>query len=350
MTVIADASGAHDIGGIMGGMRSGASAGTTDVLIECAYFTPEHIAVTGQALALSSDARTRFERGVDPAFLDDGLSVATDYVMRLCGGVASAATHAGAPPVAARTIAYHPALCAERAGLDVDPARQADILIALGFGVDTGVGPSEGEPPRAPWTITVPTWRRDVTMAVDIVEEIARIIGLDAIPPTALPRVHAVARPVLTPAQLIERKARRAAAAHGLHEAITWSFLPEAMATAFGATAETGAWTLANPISGDMAVMRPSLLPGLLQAAARNRDMGAKSARLFEIGRRYFRNVDGTSDERLTLGIVLAGDAATRHWQSERHWLFLTPRSMAAKRLAGNVVMQRTSDCSKRRM
>ncbi len=314
MTVIADDRGVHDIGGIMGGERSGASDTTTDVLIECAYFTPEAIARTGQALALSSDARTRFERGVDPAFLDDGLSIATQYVIDICGGVASPATRAGTAPVDLPTISYRPAYCTALSGLEVDPAQQTDILTALGFTVDRGPS-GDGT-----WQITPPSWRRDVTISVDIVEEIARIIGLDAIPSTPLPRSDAVAKPVLTPLQVRERKARRAAAAHGLHEAITWSFLPPAQADAFanpGNGHNSGPiWTLANPISADMAVMRPSLIPGLIAAATRNIAVGAKSVALFEIGRHYARNDDGSSHETLMLSIVLAGQAQDRHWRS----------------------------------
>ncbi|HEX7819986.1 MAG TPA: phenylalanine--tRNA ligase subunit beta [Sphingobium sp.] len=298
-TVIADADGAHDIGGIMSGERSGAQAGTTSVLIECAYFTPESIARTGQALGLTSDARQRFERGVDPAFLADGLDIATDYVLRLCGGTASTMTRAGEPPVAARTIAYDPALSARLGGIDLAPAQQQAILERLGFVVGTD------------WSVTVPSWRRDVDGVADLVEEVIRIHGLGAVVPVPLPRDPGVARPTATPEQLVERRIRRAAAGRGLNEAVNWSFLSQKEAAAVGG----GDWTLANPISEDLKVMRSSLLPGLLSAAARNVARGATGIRLFEIGRRYFRNEDGTSRERLTLGFVLAGDKAPRGWQ-----------------------------------
>jgi phenylalanyl-tRNA synthetase beta chain len=297
MTVIAEDTGVHDIAGIMGGEHSGCTEDTTDVLLEIAYFTPDHIAKTGQALSLTSDARTRFERGVDPAFLDDGLAILTDLILRICGGDASDVIRAGAPPVAARRLDYDPALCLKLAGLDVAMDQQSAILKALGFGVV-----AKGDLLQ----LTIPSWRRDVTRTVDIVEEIARITGLDAILSTALPRADAVAKPVLTPLQLIERKARRAAAAHGLNEAITWSFLPEKEAVAFGGSA----WSLANPISEDMQHMRPSLLPGLLSAAARNRNQGAGSIRLFEIGRCY-----GAESEALSLAAVMSGDARPRSWQ-----------------------------------
>ncbi len=293
MTVIADDVMVHDIGGIMGGEHSGVSEATTDVLIECAYFTPEHIARTGQRLALTSDARQRFERGVDPAFLDEGLAIATKLVLDHCGGTASAIVRAGSPPVAPRTIAYDTEHCLRLGGIDVSPDKQKQILTSLGFSVDTA------------WQVMVPSWRRDIDGSADLVEEVVRMIGLDNVPSTPLPRAEGVAKPTATPIQKVERKVRRSAAARGLNEAINWSFLPEKEAAAFGG----GHWSLANPISEDMKVMRPSLLPGLLSAARRNIDRGAESVRLFEIGRRYLAD-----SEPLTAGVVLAGNKTPRGW------------------------------------
>lgn len=303
MTVIADSAQVHDIGGIMGGEHSGVSETTTDVLIECAFFDPDHIARTGQKLMLTSDARQRFERGVDPAFLDDGLSIATAYVTQLCGGSPSEVTRAGTPPVEARTVIYDPAYCAALGGIDVPAGEQQAILERLGFGVDSSA---------TPWAITVPSWRRDVAGKADIVEELVRITGIDAIPSTPLPRLPGVARPTASPVQLQERRVRRLAAARGLNEAVNWSFISDKEAAPFGG----GDWVLANPISEDLKVMRPSLLPGLLSAAKRNLDRGVGAVRLFEVGRRYFRAEDGTSIERATLGIVLAGDKSPRDWRS----------------------------------
>ena len=312
MTVIADDEAVHDIGGIMGGEHSGAQDGTTDVLIECAYFTPERIAVTGQKLGLTSDARGRFERGVDPAFLDDGLTIATYLVTHLCGGSASEATRAGNPPVVAKTVTYDPAQCLALAGVDVADAEQKRILESLGFAVeghDATFEYQDGVPVTTPatWTVTVPSWRRDVDGWPDIVEEVVRIVGLDQVPSTPLPRAPGVAKPTATPEQAIERRVRRTAAARGLAEAINWSFISEKEAAAVGG----GAWTLANPISEDLKVMRPSLLPGLLSAARRNVDRGAASVRLFELGRRY-----QADKERATVGFVLAGEKLARGWQT----------------------------------
>ncbi len=295
MTVLADDDGAHDIGGIMGGARTGADENTAEVLIECAYFDPDHIARTGQKLNLTSDARQRFERGVDPAFLEEGLEIATWLVVEHCGGQPSEVTRAGTPPTTPRTIAYDPARCAALGGIDVPDAKQRAILTALGFAVADD------------WTVSVPPARHDIDGPADLVEEVVRIVGLDEIESTPLPRAPGVAQPTASSEQLIERRVRRTAAARGLNEAVTWSFISEAEAAPFGG----GAWTLANPISEELKVMRPSLLPGLIAAARRNADRGATSVRLFEIGRRYLDD-----SEHPTVGMVLAGDRTTRDWQA----------------------------------
>ncbi|WP_421839720.1 phenylalanine--tRNA ligase subunit beta [Novosphingobium sp.] len=303
MTVIADEAGVHDIAGIMGGEHSGCSDDTTDVLLEVAYFTPANIARTGQALALTSDARGRFERGVDPAFLDTGLDLLTSLILEICGGEPSEVIRAGQPPLARKSFGYDPALAGNLGGIDVANGEQKRILAALGFEVFEDLAKH--------WDVTVPTWRPDVDGAPDIVEEVIRVHGLDAVPSTPLPRADGVAKPTATPAQMQERRIRRAAAARGLNEAVTWSFLPTSEAAHF---ADGDLWTLANPISEDLKTMRPSLLPGLLSAARRNLDRGATSVRLFEIGRRYLRGEGGASDEQPSLAVVLAGEAAPRGW------------------------------------
>ncbi|MBC2667500.1 phenylalanine--tRNA ligase subunit beta [Novosphingobium flavum] len=301
MTVIADDAGVHDIAGIMGGEHSGCTEATTDVLLEIAYFDPEAIAATGRKLNLTSDARSRFERGVDPAFLDDGLELLTALIVETCGGAASDVVRAGEPPLGTAVVGYDPKLAETLGGVGIPDGEQKRILAALGFAVSDD------------WTVTAPGWRPDVAGAPDIVEEVVRIWGLDNIESVALPRVDGVARPTATAAQKLERRLRRAAAARGLNEAVTWSFLPVSEAEAFAAGP---LWVLENPISEDMKAMRPSLLPGLLSAARRNLARGATSLRLFEIGRRYLRGADGASDERLSIAVVLAGDKVPRGWAS----------------------------------
>ncbi len=294
MCVIADANEVHDIGGIMGGEHSGVAAETRDVILEIAYFEPEHIARTGQKLGLTSDARSRFERGVDPAFLDDGLAILAGLILDICGGEASEVVRAGRPPTERRTISFDYARTKALGGIDVAESRQREILQGLGFDLDGSA-------------VTIPTWRRDVEGSADLVEEVARITGYELVPSTPLQRAPGVATPTATRTQLMERRVRRTAAARGLDEAVTWSFISEEEATAFGG----GEWKLANPISEEMKVMRPSLLPGLIAAARRNLDRGASSVRLFELGRRYCGDT-----ERPTLGLLLAGERAQRSWQN----------------------------------
>lgn len=301
MTVIADDAGVHDVAGIMGGEDSGCSDHTTDVLLEIAYFDPARIGVTGRKLGLASDARTRFERGVDPTFLDYGLDLLTGLIVELAGGTASEKVRAGVPPSEPKVIAFDTGLTARLGGINVPVEEQKRILESLDFAID------------GDWNVTCPLRRHDIEGPADLVEEVVRIHGLDKVESVALPRADGVAKPTATAVQLTERRLRRAAAASGLNEAITWSFISEDQAESVGA----GKWVLDNPISEDMKVMRPSLLPGLLSAVQRNLDRGASSIRLFEIGRRYLE--DG---EHPTLVCVLAGDKERRGWASGKATTF----------------------------
>ncbi len=300
MTVIADESRVHDIGGIMGGEHSGVTEATSDIVLEVAYFSPDRIARTGQKLALTSDARSRFERGVDPAFLKDGLEILTGLIIDICGGEASDALHVGQPAIEQRSIRFDPSRTLALGGIDVAEERQRAILRSLGFEFD-GTD-----------TVRVPSWRPDVDGPADLVEEVARIHGYDKVPSTPLERAPGVARPTATRSQLVERQVRRTAAARGLDEAVTWSFISEAEAAPFGP-----AWRVSNPISEDMKVMRPSLLPGLIAAARRNVHRGAASVRLFEIGRRYLADC-----EHPTVSIILSGDRSSRQWSSGKAQAF----------------------------
>jgi phenylalanyl-tRNA synthetase beta chain len=297
--VIADDSAVLGLGGVIGGESTGVSDTTTDVLLECAWFDPVAIARTGQRHQINTDARARFERGVDPTTLRASIDAATAMILSLCGGEASevtvAETAAWRDVMAPREVPLRPERLASLAGVDVEAAEQARILTSLGF--------AEAGPGR--WT--VPGWRPDIDGEADLVEEVTRVVGFDQLPSTPLPRAPGVAKAVALPSQRLERRLRRAAAARGLHEAVTWSFISETDATAFGGAPHR----LANPISEDMKVMRGSLLPGLARAAARNLARGASGVRLFELGRRYL--ADG---EHPTLGLILAGEATPRAWQS----------------------------------
>ncbi|WP_199555506.1 phenylalanine--tRNA ligase subunit beta [Sandaracinobacteroides hominis] len=297
MTVIADDAHVHDIAGIMGGMASGVSENTTDVLIEAAYFDPARIGATGRALGLTSDARARFERGVDPAFVAAGLDLAAAMVVDLCGGQVSQIAKSGSPPVADKTVVFDPALTLGLGGIDVVADEQRLILERLGFVVTGDI----------PWKVSVPSWRRDVDGPADLVEEVVRLVGIDKVRSVALPRAEGVAKPTATPAQKLERKLKRMMAARGLDEAVTWSFVAEEEAARFGGHY----WRIENPISAELAVMRTSLLSGLVAAAERNMARGSQSVRLFQHGRRYL--ADG---ERPTLAVLLAGDATPRDWRT----------------------------------
>jgi phenylalanyl-tRNA synthetase beta chain len=292
--VIADESRAHDIGGIMGGEDSGVGDGTTDIMLEVAYFDPARIARTGQKLGLTSDARTRFERGVDPAFLEDGLAILTGLILDICGGEASEALLIGSAPMERPLIAFDPSQALTLGAIEVPEERQRSILLSLGFEFEDNQ------------RVKPPSWRHDVCGSADLVEEVARIEGYDKIPSAPLARDAGIAKPTATRSQLIERRVRRAAAARGLDEALTWSFISDSEAAPFDP-----AWRVENPISEDMKIMRPSLLPGLIAAARRNLNREATSVRLFEIGRRYLSDL-----ERPTIAFVLVGDRVPREWNS----------------------------------
>jgi phenylalanyl-tRNA synthetase beta chain len=276
--VIADDTGVESIAGIMGGEKTGCDESTTDVLIESALWEPLNIARTGRKLGIHSDARHRFERGVDPAFMVSGLELATEMVMSMCGGAPTNIFVAGNIPEPKTVIDFPVSEVKRIAGIDPAIADITAILETLGF---------EAKPHRSAGTVTVtaPAWRPDVAIKADIVEEIVRIIGVDRIPAAPMRRDPGVARPTLTPIQIRTRRAKRALAARGLVEAVTWSFISHDAAAAFGGGSD--ALVLANPIAADMSDMRPSLLPGLLLAAQRNADRSYGDVALFEIGQVY---------------------------------------------------------------
>ncbi|SFS31238.1 phenylalanine--tRNA ligase subunit beta [Brevundimonas viscosa] len=301
MCVIADAAGERPIGlgGVMGGESTGCSDETVDVFVESAWFDPIVTAQTGRTLSLNSDAQYRFARGVDPASVVPGLELATRLILDLCGGEASEIVLAGQAPADPAGFAFDPARVAALTGLSLTDDRIAEILAALGFEVRRG----------APWTVTPPSWRRDVEGAADLVEEIARIEGYDELPSTPLPDLGAPARGVLNPRQARVRTARRALAAMGYAEAVTWSFTKRSTAALFGGGGDRLA--LENPIAADLDCMRPSALPNLIEAAARNAARGHPDAALFEIGPIYLD--DSPTGQRTVIAGLLA-PKSPRHW------------------------------------
>jgi len=304
MTVIADDVVARGIAGVMGGEDTGCSDTTTNVFIESAYFDPARTARTGQKLGILSDARYRFERGVDPEFVVPGLELATKLILEWCGGEPSETVVAGSVPNWRRVIDFDPDYVARLGGLKVAKSETISILKRLGFGVEDG----------SPVRVTPPSWRSDVAGKADLVEEIVRIHGVNRVPSQALVRADAVAKPTLTPAQRRTRAVRRALAARGFNETVNYSFIPRDDAKLFGGGDE--ARQVENPIASDLDALRPSVLPSLLAAAKRNEARGFNDLMLFEIGVQFESGVPGAQE------IVAAGirvGEGSRSWTKASH-------------------------------
>lgn len=270
MTLISDDSGVESIAGVMGGAVTGVTNDTTSVFVEAAYFDPIRTAYTGRALKINSDARYRFERGIDPAFTPGGIDMATQMILDHVGGEASELVIAGQVPDTARAYRLDTRRVVSLVGMEIAESEQRQTLTALGFRLEGNMA-------------HVPSWRPDVLGQADLVEEVARIASLTKLQGVPLPRTHSgVARPILSPLQRREQAARRTTAALGYNECVTYSFIDKAAAQLFGGG--TDATMLANPISSEMSHLRPSLLPGLLQAAARNQARGFPDQALFEVG------------------------------------------------------------------
>ncbi|MHA1524888.1 MAG: phenylalanine--tRNA ligase subunit beta, partial [Alphaproteobacteria bacterium] len=305
--VIADDAAVLGLGGIIGGTATGSTEKTTNVLVECALFDPIRTAMTGRRLGVDSDARYRFERGVDPAFVLPGLELATAMILEICGGQASQITVCGKIPEPEKIISFNPAIVERLSGMKLPLPEIKFILKKLGFWI-------AGR--DAVLNVAAPTWRPDIFEAADLVEEVVRIAGTDRLPSTALPRLTAVTRPALSPGQKRVQRARRGLAARGMVEAVTWSFIARGPARIFGGGGD--ALELLNPISSEMSSMRPSLLPGLVAAAQRNADRGFPDCALFEVGQ-VFAGVQA-SDQQMVAGGVRRGTAQTtgagRHWHT----------------------------------
>ncbi len=305
--VIADDKGVESLAGIMGGEASGCDANTTDVLIESALWDEVNIAQTGRRLGINSDARYRFERGVDYAFMLPGLELATQMVIDLCGGTPSEIVLAGDPTPKEKIIDFPLSELPRLAGLKLPLADVRRVLEKLGF---FAAGQSERV------KVAVPSWRPDVHGRADIVEELVRIVGVDRVPSTPFPRGAHARKPVLTPIQNRTRKAKRALAARGLTEAVTWSFVGKREAELFGGGAAELA--LANPIAAELSDMRPSLIPGLIMAAQRNADRGSADVALFEVGQ-IFKGDRPQDQFTAATGLRRALAKASsigRHWSS----------------------------------
>ncbi|MBC8267183.1 MAG: phenylalanine--tRNA ligase subunit beta [Rhodospirillaceae bacterium] len=301
ITVIADDNQAEAMGGVMGGEASGCTEDTVNVFVESALFDPIRTSSTGRRLNLQSDARFRFERGIDSAFLVPGMEIATRLILDICGGEPSELVIAGTEPDRSLSIPLRPARVKELAGVEVDVAEMQRILGVLGFSV-THVG--------EPWTVSVPTWRNDIVGEACLVEEIVRVHGYDKIPTTPMQRDEVVPHPAWTLDQRRRADIRRTLASRGLVEAVTLSFMDFEQARLFGGGADD--LKLLNPISSDLGIMRPSILPNLIAAAGRNADRGIADCPLFEVGPQF------SGDEADGQAIVAAGLRAGR--RGRRNW------------------------------
>ncbi|MBY8974346.1 phenylalanine--tRNA ligase subunit beta [Rhodobacteraceae bacterium NNCM2] len=302
MMAISDAEGPESIAGIMGGLATGCTEETVDVFVESAYWDPVTVAATGRRLKINSDARYRFERGVDPEFTPAGVDLATHMIIELCGGEPSKMVIAGAVPDTARSYPLNPVRVESLVGMSIPRDEQVRILTALGFTV-SGTGEV--------LSVAVPPWRPDVHGEADLVEEIARVASLTKLQSKPMPRPSTgVAAPTLTRMQKREQAARRQLAALGLNECVTYSFVSAAEAEMFGGGDPL--LKLENPISSEMSDMRPSLLPGLLAAAARNQARGFADLGLFEVGPVFEGAEPG--EQALQATVLRVGASAPKHW------------------------------------
>ncbi|MCL2468614.1 MAG: phenylalanine--tRNA ligase subunit beta [Alphaproteobacteria bacterium] len=308
MTAIGDESGFLSLAGVIGGESSGCGPQTAAVFLESAYFDPVRTAQTGRALDVTSDARYRFERGVDPDFVISGADLAAQMIVEICGTeqtIVSERQIVGAPPDLRRAVDYHPSKVKAFVGVDVALAEQEQILTTLGFDIEKR-GADE-------WRVTAPSWRGDIDGAADLVEEIMRIKGYDSIPAVSMPRLEAVNRSGLNDLDRRAEKSKRALAARGMMEVVTWSFMSSKVAQAFGPVRDD--LRLLNPISSDLDVMRSSILGNLIQAAQRNASRGYADVALFEVGPTYR---DQTPEGQILTASALRAGGTPRHWAEKR--------------------------------
>jgi len=300
---ITDNSGLIGFGGIIGGVSTGCEADTVNVFVEAAYFKPERIARAGRDMGVSSDARYRFERGVDPEFTAAGMEIATTLILEICGGQASEVITAGSAPEWKRSYDYAPDYVRKLIGVDVAADKQKEILQKLGFEIA-----EKGNV----WSVTPPSWRGDVFGKADIAEEVIRIIGYEHIPSISVRSENCVPASAETLTLSRVRQARTALAARSLHECVTWSFMDDKIAERFGGNDNADSLALKNPISSELSCMRPSILPNLVQAAGRNADLGNGNVALFEVGP-AFKSSKPNGQDIVAAGIRY-GQVGDRHW------------------------------------
>lgn len=321
MTVISDSNGVESLGGVMGGLHTGCTGDTVNVFLEAAYFDPIRTAATGRALKINSDARYRFERGIDPEWTPQGIEHATRMILDLCGGAPSEVVVAGHIPDTTRAYRLDTDRVQSLVGMDIPADEQRRTLTALGFRLDGDMA-------------HVPPWRPDVLGEADLVEEVARVASLTRLEGKRLPRSHVgVPKGILTPMQTREATARRTIAALGYNECVTYSFIDQTSARLFGGGED--ATMLDNPISTEMSHMRPALLPGLLQAAARNQARGFADLALFEVGP-AFHGAEPDEQHLLASGL-LVGHTGPRDVHGSRRSVDLYDAKADAEAVLGAI-------------
>jgi phenylalanyl-tRNA synthetase beta chain len=310
MTVIRDDNGVLGLGGIMGGTSTSCDEHTTDILIEAAYFDPVRTALTGRALQITSDARYRFERGIDPLFTLPGAEIASRLIIDMCGTpqtIVGTLESVGSPPNHQRTILLDTQKCLKLTGVDISTGEQEKILTSLGFTLSLK---------ENVFSVIPPSWRPDIEGSADLVEEIIRVKGYDHLPVTSLERTSAITTSAIDTSESRALTARRALASQGLMEAVTWSFMPLTIVDQFGGVSED--LHIVNPISSDLSVMRPCILGNLLLAAKRNAARGFEDVALFEVGP-TFKNL--SPEGQITVATSLRAGQTPRHWAQARRYM-----------------------------
>ena len=308
--VIADDKAPVALAGVIGGKDTGCDENTTDVFLEVALFEPTRVAQAGRKLDILSDARFRFERGVDVAFVETGAKLALALIYEFCGGQVSELVIAGKTPEYKRSISFNPERIKTLGGVDISADKCYAILEKLGFAVN-----------RNPSSITPPSWRADVEGEADLIEEILRVHGYDNIEAVPVPKLPSISKPALNTAQKRVHLAKRTLAGRGMLEAMTWSFLPEVQAKQFGGN--NPKLKLLNPINAELDTMRPSLLPNLLEAAKRNAFRGVSSLSLFEVGLQFTDITE--AGQRMVATGLRSGDINQQNYKSS---LFQTSKRL----------------------
>jgi phenylalanyl-tRNA synthetase beta chain len=302
--VIADKNNPVSIAGVIGGKDSSCDENTTEIFIESAYFDPQNIAISGRSLNILSDARYRFERGIDPDYVNKGVDILTELVLDICGGEVSEEEQAGKIDITKKIIEFNCDKVSQIGGVEINKANQKDILMKLGF---------EVEPKKDELSLSVPTWRHDINEEVDVVEELLRVNGYDKLIEFKLNSFLEVKKPVLDINEYRSRLISKAFVKRGLYEVVTFSFLSEKSSKLF--KTDTPAIKLDNPISQDLSIMRASLLPNIIDHFIRNHKKGLINSGLFEVGSIYLG--DKEEDQRICSAGIRSGNHSARHWSIE---------------------------------